>query len=184
MTEASQSAASLQSAPPLAPKARLDASRAALRLAMLPEVPAAVNTSQRPGGESLLSSPINALRRNPLVSTVLDTARQWWATRSWRPIVSVGIEAASQMVVPMARRYPGRVVAIVMVGGALLSRWRTWKWIVVTTVPALAASLVPTLISRLASRLPLSTLLNLAGLSSTTAPRSRRENALPTTAKD
>jgi hypothetical protein len=151
---------------PASPEARLQSSRAALRTAMLPQ-------PSRPGqvaGQPLAAKPalplgVDALLAHPVVQTARDTVRQWWRTHPLRPVITVGVEAASQMMVPLARRHPGRLLAGAMLAGALLSRWRPWKWIIVSAVPPLLASMLPTLISRLATRIPVSTLLKLVGSS-------------------
>ena len=56
------------------------------------------------------------------------------------------------------------VLAVAMLGGAILSRLKPWKWILVSAGPTLALSMLPTLMSRLAARhLPVSTLIKAFG---------------------
>jgi len=160
----------------LPPETRLESSRLALRAAMTPPPPEA-----KPVGGSLIDKlrvvpPVNALLSHPVVSTARDTLRQWWLAHPWRPLLTVGVEAGKQAVVPLARRHPVRLLGAAMLGGALLSRWRPWKWIIASAAPALAASLLPTLISRAATRIPLSALLRIVG-SSPSAARARDTGA-------
>lgn len=159
-------------------EARLQASRAALRTAMLPRSPDAAADAGRPPSKTGLPARVGALLSHPVVETLRDTVRQWWYNHPWRPAITVGVEAGSRMMVPLARRHPGRLLAGAMVAGAVLSRVKPWKWIVASVAPSLLASMLPSLLSRIASRVPPSTLLRLVGGSSEparavpTAPRS------------
>lgn len=149
----------------LPPETRLAASRLALRTAMLPEPVVASPSTGRPLIDKLgpLSTPVASVLSHPVVSTVRDTVEQWWRNHPWRPVLTVAAEAAKQTMVPMARQHPGRVLGVALLAGAVLSRWRPWKWLLASTVPALLASMLPTLLSKAATRIPLSTLLKLVG---------------------
>lgn len=167
-TEASPSSAVDKPAALLPPETRLESSRLALRAAMTPPP-----TTAKPASGALVDKlravpPLDALLSHPAVSTARDTLRQWWLAHPWRPLLTVGIEAGKQAVMPLARRHPMRLLGAAMLGGAVLSRWRPWKWIIASAAPALAASLLPTLISRAATRIPLSALLKIVGSSSKT----------------
>ena len=147
----------------LPPEVRLEVSRSALRSAMTP-VPPPARPEGRPLVDKLgLSSSVDSVLAHPVVATLRDTVEQWWRTNRWRPIVTVAIGAVNQMAVPLARKHPYRLLGIAMLGGAILSRLKPWKWLAITVVPTLLASMLPTLISRVATRLPLSTLLELLG---------------------
>lgn len=149
----------------LPPEARLAASRLALRTAMLPEPVVAPLGTSRPLIDKLgpLGAPVASVLSHPVVATVRDTIEQWWRNHPWRPVLTVAGEAAKQTMVPMARQHPARVLGVAVIAGAVLSRWRAWKWLLASTVPALLASMLPTMISKAAARLPLSTLLKLVG---------------------
>ena len=146
-----------------APETRLAASRLAMRVAMLPDRPGSPPRSKALIDRLGLATPVQTLVANPVVATLRDTVEQWWRTHPWRPFVLVGVEAAGQAMVPIARKHPMRVVGVAMLGGAVLSRWTPWKWILASTVPTVAVSMLPTLLSRVATRLPLSLLLKLVG---------------------
>jgi pimeloyl-ACP methyl ester carboxylesterase len=166
-------AAASDSASPSSPEARLQASRAAMRTAMLPES-AVVDVKGRPStGKPGLAPRIGMLLSHPVVSTLRATVQQWWAAHPWRPVMTIGVEAGRQMMVPLAREHPARLLGAAMLGGAILSRWRPWKWLIASAAPALLASMLPTLISRLATRIPVSTLLRLVGTPARPAPEAR-----------
>lgn len=163
----------------LPPDRRLEASRLALRAAMTPPPPVV-----KPAGSSLVDKlrvvpPVNSLLSHPAVATARDTLRQWWTAHPWRPLLAVGVEAGKQAIVPLARRHPARLIGAAMVGGALLSRWRPWKWLIVSAAPAVAASLLPTLLSRAATRIPLSALLKIVGASSSARARAPNASSSP-----
>ena len=148
----------------LPPQQRLEASRTSLRVAMQPGI--TESASDRPsliGRLGLLSSSAGNLLSHPVVETLRDTARQWWLTHPWRPVIVIGFEAANQLAVPVARKHPLRLLGAAMLGGAILSRLKPWKWLLMSAAPTLAASMLPTLISRLARRIPVSTLIKAFG---------------------
>jgi len=166
-----QTASELASAVP--PEARLEASRLAMRVAMTPEPPKPKSADGSMLDKLLHAPKVQTLLSNSVVSTLTDTVKQWWLAHPWRPLLTAGAEAASQMMVPVAQRHPVRVLAVAMLGGAVLSRWRPWKWLLATAGPALLASMLPSLISRVATRVPLKTLLRLVGVASS-RPRETR----------
>ena len=148
----------------LPPQQRLEASRASLRVAMTPDpsLPAAKKAGLL--GKLGLGASLDGALSHPLVATLRDTATQWWANHPWRPVIVVGLEAANQLAIPVARKHPLRLLGVAMLGGAILSRLKPWKWILLSAGPTLALSMLPTLISRLAARyLPVSTLIKAFG---------------------
>ena len=149
----------------LPPQQRLEASRTSLRVAMQPHPPATASEAPRGliGRLKLASSSVDGVLGHPVVETLRDTARHWWMTHPWRPAIIVGLEAVNQLAVPVARKHPLRLLGIAMLGGAILSRLKPWKWLLKSAGPALAASMLPALISRLATRIPVSTLIKAFG---------------------
>ena len=149
----------------LPPQQRLEASRTSLRIAMQPQPRQAVSTA-RPsllGRLKLASSSIDGALAHPVVDLLRDTACQWWRTHPWRPAIIVGAEAVNQLAVPVARKHPLRLLGAAMLAGAIVSRLKPWKWLLLSAGPALAASMVPALISRLARRIPVATLIKAFG---------------------
>ena len=149
----------------LPPQQRLEASRTSLRVAMQPQPRGPVSTA-RPGlldRVKLASSSIDGALGHPVVEILRDTVRHWWRTHPWRPAIIVGAEAVNQLAVPVARKHPLRLLGAAMLAGAIVSRLRPWKWLLLSVAPALAASMVPTLISRLAKRIPVKTLIKAFG---------------------
>ena len=149
----------------LPPQQRLEASRLSLRGAMQPQSPAGLPSPSRGliGRIKLASSSVDGVLTHPVIQTLRDTARHWWMTHPWRPALIVGLEAVNQLAVPVARRHPLRLLGVAMLGGAVLSRLKPWKWLLKSAAPALAASMLPALISRLATRIPVSTLIKAFG---------------------
>ena len=163
----------LATSSPSTPDARLTASRLAMRSAMLPA--ASTASAKKPSGLrgrlGALPPAVEGLMSHPVVSLLKDTVRTWWASHPWRPFVAVGGIAAKEMMVPLARKHPGRLLGGAMLAGAVLSRWRPWKWLVFGVGPAVVASMLPTLISNIATRLPMAALLKAAGIGSATPER-------------
>lgn len=153
---------------PASPEARLEASRQAMRAAMLPRP--ADPAGRPPAAVSSLPGPLDRLLSHPVLAVLRDGVRRWWHKRPWRPVVVIGAEVASKAMVPLARRHPGRLIGGAMLAGALLSRLKPWKWIAKSIAPALLASLVPVIVSRLSDRIQLSTLLQAVGLGPAPAP--------------
>lgn len=149
----------------LPPDQRLEASRAALRLAMQTKRGAATATGAPPTGRlGSIGAALGGVTGHPVIATLRDTVRQWWLTHPWRPALIIGAEAANQLAVPIARRHPLRLLAVALAAGAVLSRLKPWKWIVVGLGPTLFVSMLPTLISRIVARyLPVATLLKAYG---------------------
>lgn len=155
----------------MAPETRLKASRQALRAAMLPPPPDASGSAPAPAPQGTsLPARVGTLLSHPVLAAVRDGVRRWWHKRAWRPAVIIGAEVARKSMVPLARRHPARLLGGAMLAGAVLSRIGPWKWIARRTAPALLASILPSLAMRLAPRIPLSTLLQAAGLSPAPAP--------------
>ena len=149
----------------LPPQQRLEASRTSLRVAMQPHAPATASGPPRGliGRLKLASSSVDGVLTHPVVETLRDTVRHWWTRHPWRPAIIVGLEAANQLAVPVARKHPLRLLGAAMLAGAILSRLKPWKWLLKSTAPALVASMLPALVSRLATRIPVSTLIRAFG---------------------
>ena len=149
----------------LPPQQRLEASRTSLRVAMQPHAPATASGPPRGliGRLKLASSSVDGALGHPVVETLRDTVRHWWTTHPWRPAIIIGLEAVNQLAVPVARKHPLRLLGAAMLGGAILSRLKPWKWLLKSAGPALVASMLPALISRLVTRIPVSTLIKAFG---------------------
>lgn len=150
------------------PETRLKASRQALRAAMLPPPPGPADPAPPPG--TSLPARVGTLLSHPLLAALRDGVRRWWHKRAWRPAVVVGAEVVKKSMVPLARRHPARLLGGAMLAGAVLSRIGPWKWIAKRAAPALLASVLPSLVMRLAPHVPLSSLLSATGLSSAPPP--------------
>lgn len=166
---------------PSDPEARLAASRLAMRTVMLPVTTGASAAVKPPSRVRATIARIPSVERvasHPVVSLLKDAVQTWWVTHPWRPFLAVGTVAAKQMIVPIARQHPGRLIGGAMLAGAVLSRWRPWKWLLVSVAPALVASMLPSLVSRIATRLPLATLLRMIGVSPSQAATAAADEAV------
>lgn len=121
----------------------LDASRARLRLAMLPPAP---DPAARKRGWA------DTLHGLPVVSVVIDSVKAWWAQHPLRPTASIAAEATKAAIGPVARLHPIALVSASAVAGALLFKTRPWRWLLRS---AIFAGLVPQMISRALSNMSL-----------------------------
>lgn len=134
--------------------ARLEASRARLRLAMRP-APAAVPID---GQKTTRRSWLQGWRELPVVGLVLDALHGWWSLNPLRPVVLVAAEASTAVARPLAQRHPIALMLVAGTVGAALAWARPWRWAVRS---ALFAGLAPQLASRLVAKLPIESWLTL-----------------------
>lgn len=136
---------------------RIEASRTRLRLAMMPP-PAPAPGSTPPRSESLLRR-LGAL---PLLNAVIESVTAWWSHHPMRPVAHIANEASNAVVKPIAQRNPWSLMLVAGVAGAGLAWTRPWRWIFRS---ALFAGLVPQLVARVASSLPIESWMSMVGAS-------------------
>ncbi len=131
---------------------RIEASRARLRAAMAP--PPAAAPSMPP---TRALAWLEQLKELPAIKIVMDTLQGWWLRHPLRAVVHVASEATNAVARPVAQHNPFILVALAAVAGALLAWSRPWRW---ALKPALFAGLMPQLVSRIVTTLPLESWLN------------------------
>lgn len=131
----------------MTPIERIELSRARLRGAMMPP-------PTPPDGAS--KSPFGSLWRRfetlPVVSLVIDAAHGWWSQHPLHAVAEVAGDAASAISKPLAQRKPLTLVVLAALIGAALASRRPWRWLL---KPALFAGVMPQVISRVITNLPL-----------------------------
>jgi hypothetical protein len=132
---------------PVQPQIRLALSRARLGQAMHQ-----LHAKSGTGAASHTERPAwwEALRAEPGTRVLLDTLAVWWARQPWQQSTALLAVSASQLLRPLAQRYPVALVLGAAVLGGSLVMLKPWRWI---SVPALAAGLLPGLLAKLASQL-------------------------------
>jgi len=108
--------------------ARLDATRGALRLALItpPDPPAGA------GSARALADPLRRLwrrlrraaRQTPAAVLLTDAVQGWWQRHPWRPAGSL----LCRQVQPALRRHPLVAAALAAAAGATLAGLRPWRW--------------------------------------------------------
>jgi hypothetical protein len=149
--------------------ARIEASRTALRLAMMPTLPAP--THRRPTGEQSWLHKLGAL---PLVHAVVESVESWWSNHPLRPIGQVAGEASNAIIKPIAQSSPFMLMLVTALIGAGLAWSRPWRW---AFRSALFAGLVPQLASRIVSSLPIESWMAMVG-SVLATPRATQPNSM------
>ena len=144
--------------------ARLEASRARLRLAMLPPPP--ISSDSPESGHSWWSR----LTGIKAVSAVAESVAAWWANHPLRPVAGVAVEASDAVIQPLAKQHPLALVGIAAIAGAGLVWSRPWRWVLRS---ALFAGLVPQLASRVVSSLPIDSWISLISSAISGGPASR-----------
>ena len=138
--------------------ARVEASRARLRLAMMPEVPPAEATR---AAHSLRARLLNI----PVIGGVVASVQTWWSSHPYRPAAQVASEATHAVVNPIARRHPYALVLAAAIFGAGLAWTRPWRWIFRS---ALFAGLLPQLATKAVTSLPIDSWLKVFGTAMST----------------
>ena len=115
-------------------QARLDASRAKLRLALIPaEADAALAGESQSGRRPhRLRAMWRAWRRSmhgwPLVDLVLDAGQTWWQRQPLRPVGELLAAELRAGALPLVRKHPLLTVAAAGALGVLLVAGRPWRW--------------------------------------------------------
>jgi hypothetical protein len=134
---------------------RIELSRARLRNVMLP--PPAL---QHEPGAGRGTSWLHSFKQQPAVGIVIDTVKSWWSKHPLRAVLNVAIDASSAVIKPIAQHNPKTLVFAAALLGAAFAYSRPWRW---ALKPALFAGLMPQLISRVVSTLPLEAWLSVIG---------------------
>lgn len=108
--------------------ARLAASRAQLRQALVPAGGAPADARHRRRGRARWRW---WLARSPLAAVLLPmrhAVAAWWQAQAWRPAAEVAVGVAEQELLPTVRRHPWLSVAVAALLGAALVHGRPWRW--------------------------------------------------------
>ena len=174
---ASEAERPIVEAPP-APSAtaRLEASRARLRTALMaiahpPPKPSLLDDL---GIGSFGSQILERLKALPAVALVIESIEQWWAEHPLHAAGELAEEASRRYVAPIARENPVAVIVGSLVFGALLFASKPWRWLF---RPALFIGLVPQIASHALKRMPLDAWLQM--LSSFSARRAAKASETP-----
>ena len=142
---------------------RIEASRARLKLAMLPPLRA---PGQRASAHA--DSWLHRLTDLPLVAAVIESVTEWWSHHPLRPAALVANEASNAVIAPIAQRNPLTLVLVAAAIGAGLAWTRPWRWVFGS---ALFAGLVPQFASRVVSSLPIESWMSMVGAAIARQPR-------------
>jgi hypothetical protein len=95
---------------------------------------------------------LKSLESLPVVAAVLDAVRDWWSHHPMRLVTLVANDAGKSLIRPVAKRHPIALVVAALLVGGVLARTRPWRGLV---KPALFAGLLPTIMSKVVSHVPL-----------------------------
>jgi hypothetical protein len=126
---------------------RIEMSRARLRQAMQPP-PALPATESATGPLAWLER----IKDQPSIAVIVDTLQSWWFRHPMRPLVHVASEATNAVARPIAQHNPLALVVAAGLVGVVFAWSRPWRW---ALKPALFAGLMPQLVSRVISNLPI-----------------------------
>lgn len=137
----------------LTPLEKLLRSRERLRTALTarPESPTESPNSAQPGWHA-------SLMAVPGASIIVDALTSWWSQHPLRMAALVGEEAGNALIRPTAQKHPFLLVAGALMFGAALMRLKPWRW---GFRKVLLAGLLPQLVSKLVSELPVSSWMTL-----------------------
>ncbi len=115
-------------------QARLAASRAKLRLALMPPDPDSAQAHAQ--GSNRKPHRLGAMWRSwrrsmhgwPLVDLALDTAQTWWQRQPLRPVGELLATELRATALPLVRKHPLITVAAAGALGVLLVAGRPWRW--------------------------------------------------------
>jgi hypothetical protein len=129
--------------PPETPEQRLAASREKIRAALTRRHSAdgdGTDAKGRPRRRGVWRGMRRVLSRVPLSKMAVGGVQRWWQHHPWRSTIEFGLDAADEVVRPLAQRHPVLLVGGALVGGALLARFRPWRAL---SGSALLAGLLP-----------------------------------------
>ena len=89
----------------------------------------------------------------PGADVVKAAVQTWWSQHPLRAASLVGEQAGNALLQPAAQKHPFLLVAGALVVGAALARLKPWRW---GFKKALLAGLLPQLISKVVSEMPVS----------------------------
>jgi hypothetical protein len=133
----------------LTPLQRLLQSRERLRAALAAVPEPATAASAKAEGAAWQAS----LMAAPGASIVKDALQSWWAGHPLRAAALVAQGAGNALMKPAAEKHPFFLVAGALLVGAALVRLKPWRW---GFKKALLAGLLPQLISKVVSEMPVS----------------------------
>ncbi len=158
--------------PSLSPLQKLQRSRDCLRAALLapPGSHHAAPKAEPPGWQTSLMSV-------PGADIVKDAVQSWWSQHPLRVAAMVAEEAGNALIKPTAQKHPLLLVVGALVIGAGLARLKPWRW---GFKKALLAGLLPQLISKVVSEMPVSSWMAVVSqLAQERHPRSQAEKTEP-----
>ncbi|XVJ70720.1 MAG: hypothetical protein HEQ39_14690 [Rhizobacter sp.] len=134
--------------PSMTPLQKLQRSRECLRAALLapPDSHHAAPKAEPPGWQASLMSV-------PGANIVKDAVQRWWSQHPLRAAAMVAEEAGNALIKPTAQKHPFLLMVGALVVGAGLARRKPWRW---GFKKVLLAGLLPQLISKVVSEMPVS----------------------------
>jgi len=157
---------------------RLEASRARLRVAMLPPPPRNA-ASQREGHRFIAWDWLDKLAEIPTVAVIVDAVSAWWSRHPLHTVSLVAREAAQTVAAPLAKQNPLGYAVAGLIAGAVFMKLRGWRWL---AKPALFAGLMPHVASRVVAHLPIESWLGVLNGMLTPRPASGAAQHTPTAA--
>ena len=114
--------------------ARLQSSRAAMRLELLPPEKADESSAAHHPGWQRLWRPLRRwARRSAAVAVLVRTVEQTWRVHPLRPVGEALVDSYRAQVVPLMRKHPWGAMAVAAGLGAALVASRQWHWPLVTS---------------------------------------------------
>lgn len=156
------------------PLERLTITRERLRQALAAPVAAREAETLPPGWRTVW---LDNLHRIPAAQAALDALQSWWAHHPWRVPALMAGDASQAMLRPVAKRHPMALVLGAVVFGAMLVWSGPGRRLL---RPALLLGLLPRLIGRTLSRMPMTSWMAvLASLTKPVASASAPSGAAP-----
>ena len=127
------------------------------------------------GAPTELPQWLQDLTQMPVVAAVLDAVRQWWGHHPLRLAALVAGDAGKSVIGPIAQRHPLKLVLGAVLVGGVLAWWRPWRRVV---TPALLAGLLPQIMSKVLSNVPVQSWLSVLN-TFTESTKTRASSAEP-----